>query len=75
MKMFKSHEAPPLPEFIYKWPFRDMSVGDMVEFDAEEDADLASKGQKYAYIYGRRTGRKFKTRKTSSGGLRVWRVE
>lgn len=75
MKIIKSHEAPSVPGFLHQWPFKDMDVGDMVEFDAREDADKIGNARVYAHVYASKTGRKFKTRKTDSGGLRVWRVE
>lgn len=59
-------------EGLFDWPFKNMTVGSVVEFDKS----IASKAQTYAHQYGHRFGKKFKTkRRKSDGALFVKRVE
>lgn len=59
-------------EGLFDWPFKIMSVGQVVEIDSS----MANRGQSYAHQYGRKYGMKFKTkRRKSDGALFVKRVE
>ena len=72
--MFKIEKASP-EEFNARkrvsWPFKDMSVGDVVRID---DPELASKAQIVCHAHGKHAGMKFKT-KTTYGVLNIYRVQ
>ena len=53
------------------WPWKQMSVGDMVRVD---DKALIPRAQAYCHVYGRQAGVKFSTQ-TIHGVLHIWRVE
>jgi hypothetical protein len=55
----------------YDWPFKDMLVGDDVLIRGI-DGYFA---QKYCHVYGRQAGKKFKTKKQDTGGIRIWRIK
>jgi hypothetical protein len=52
------------------WPFKEMSVGDVVRID---DASLQYKAQVACHVQGKKVNMKFKT-KTLNGILNIWRV-
>ena len=52
-----------------KYPFRDMEVGDSVLFPEAQQKIVAA-----AHVHGKFTGKKFKTRSTEDGGVRIWRI-
>jgi hypothetical protein len=71
--MFKIEKATAFENKIadrISWPFRDMSVGDVVRID---DKKLQPKAQVMCHVYGRLDGMKFKT-KTIDGQLNIWRI-
>jgi hypothetical protein len=47
-----------------EWPFKDMSVGQVISFDG----DLGVKAQKRVHAYGVMYSMKFKTRKDKTSG-------
>lgn len=54
-----------------KYPWRDMEVGDCFDFPPVIKRNHAGTA---ATIAGKRTGRKFATRKLPDGTIRCWRV-
>lgn len=61
----------PMPNARQDYPYKHMEVGDSVLIDPS--FGNLGVAQVYAHVYGRQTGRKFKTRNIPEG-LRVWRV-
>jgi len=81
MKFHKIENNVPIPDVHSKskYPWPEMEVGDSVFIKAEEGETptrlngIVSSSVRY---YGRKTGRKFRTRVFSEeNGIRVWRVE
>lgn len=54
----------------HKYPFSSMSVGD--SFLVENDGQF-SKATNAAYMYGKRNGQKFRSKKCGEG-VRIWRI-
>lgn len=52
------------------WPFKDMAVNQCVEVGSE----LSQRAQLYAHVYGKQSGKAFRTKKTNSGTMLVIRV-
>lgn len=67
----KATTAPPSP-IRHKWPFAQMSVGDVVKITA--DKPTRYKAQVYTGVVARQKGMKFTT-KTIDDVLHVWRVK
>jgi hypothetical protein len=73
MRMFKIEKAAPEEVGAFErvsWPFKDMSVGDVVRI---EDPAFQSKAQVACHVHGRQSGMKFKT-KTIGGVLSIYRT-
>lgn len=52
------------------WPFKDMNINQCVEIDSE----MSQRAQLYAHVYGKQSGKTFRTKKTNSGSMLVIRV-
>jgi hypothetical protein len=61
------------------WPFRDMGIGEDVFFPFGEHSQRAIRAQSYCHIYGRQSGKLFRTRTIrpthGESGIMVRRVK
>ena len=73
---YKIEKDIPIPkEKRAKYPFGSLEVGQSVIIDKEHTRDKQMKYNAAANNYGKKWGKKFVTRKTEDGYIRVWRVE
>ena len=81
MKIHKIEKDVPIPDVhsIIKYPWPEMEVGDSVFIKAgkgETPTILKGIARSSANYYGRKTGKKFRTRVFSEeNGIRAWRLE
>jgi hypothetical protein len=52
-----------------EWPFKNMEIGEVASYSFNDNETLAVSAQAYAHVFGRQTGKKFKTRKMKKDGV------
>lgn len=68
--MFKKADSNAIRPQRVKWPFKNMQVGEAVEFEP----CLAQRAQLYAHVYGRQSGKKFYTSTQPGGAMYIERI-
>lgn len=74
MSKFKIQNDVAIPSIVRvsSYPFAEMNIGDSFEVDAALGHNVRSAAHQFSKSHA---GYKFTTRKTSAGGMRVWRID